>query len=264
MNDDEFSANRQQAHFEHIHNDYVDGYEDEHSMRYKQKIIFPIIIKSLNNLTTQTGSVLEIACGSGRNAISIKQACIKELNFYGSDISRIAVADFEKLHGHGKAFVSDFTKPLAYSSKYDAILILGGVHHMVGDLEMLFQNIKNLLVPNGLLIFVEPNRLFLNKVRKFWYEKDKYFDAEDEEAINHDELYSKFGKSFEVLELTYIGGPGFFLVLQSIILRIPKTIKKIIARPVTFFDRHYGMYAPANLLPAFVAVWKFSSVNEQE
>lgn len=42
--------------------------------------------------------------------MNIKVSLNKSINFYGTDISRIAVADFEKLHGLQTAFVSDMTK----------------------------------------------------------------------------------------------------------------------------------------------------------
>lgn len=222
--DNEHGDNPQQFLFEHIHNDYVEGYEDKYSEYYKQTVIFPLVLSALNDLTLGSGSVLEIACGSGNNASIIKKALDKSVSFTGTDISRIAVADFEKQHGIGTAFVSDFTKSLSLSSKYDAILILGGVHHMINGLDQLFQNIRNVLLPGGVLIFVEPNQLFLNKIRKFWYKKDKFFDAEDEEAINHSRLFAEFGMGFTLLTLNYIGGPGFFLISQSMILRTPRFI----------------------------------------
>lgn len=251
-----FSDNSQQAHFEHIHNDYVNGYEDICSIHYKSRCIYPHVSTAINKFVRPGGTVLEIACGSGKNAELIKLQLQEGINIVGSDISRRAVLDFKELHGDGSSFVWDFTKQFNSEAKYDAVLILGGVHHMINGLEILIKNIERILLPGGIFIFVEPNGRFMDRLRKFWYQRDKYFDANDEEAINHDHLFTNYGKDFDLQSITYIGGPGFFLILQSLILRIPKFIKRIITRPATAFDKLYEKIAPPGFLPAFVAVWK--------
>ena len=42
--------------------------------------------------------------------------------------------------------------------KYDFVIIFGGLHHCVQNLDIVLDNIQNMLNKNGVLIMVEPNK----------------------------------------------------------------------------------------------------------
>jgi SAM-dependent methyltransferase len=181
----------------------------------------------------------------------------KNLHTVGVDISGEAIQQFKRRHGEHSAFQVDFTlkQPPLPSGPFDVVLIMGGIHHMVRDLDTVFQNIHDNLVVNGMVVFVEPNRLFLNSIRRRWYRRSRYFDSDTEEAIDHDEIAFVYRDLFSTKQVRYFGGPGFFVILQSLILRTPKWIKTATYRPLTAIDKAMERILPSRLLPAFVAVW---------
>ena len=104
---------------------------------------------------------------------------------------------------------------------------------------------------------VEPNKsYFLQKVRNVWYQKDKYFDFGTEEALSHDEILEKGREMFSLVSVKHMGGPGYFLILNSLLFRLPKPLKYLIASLLIFIDSlfnklPFGKWA----YPYFVARW---------
>jgi len=131
---------------------------------------------------------------------------------------------------------------------------------MTNDLDGLFRNIKRFIAPAGLLVFVEPNALFLDSIRKLWYRFDSRFDSINESAINPFAIYEMYGSSFKSERITFFGGPGFFLVQNSMILGIPKIVKRLFSKSLTRFDLWFSQFQFERGLPAFFTVWR----NQQE
>jgi hypothetical protein len=63
---------------------------------------------------------------------------------------------------------------------------------MINNLDEVFLNLRSHLKSSGVAIFVEPNKLFMNRIRRWWYRRDRFFDESGEEAIDHDELITRF------------------------------------------------------------------------
>lgn len=261
MNDS--PSNNQQLHFNTLHTEYVSEYDDEHSKFYKRKLIYDNVASILASTQKKDLTLLEVACGSGSNLQELKMMCSPNLSVVGVDISDEAILEFETRHGSGSAFRVDFTKAdmRIPGSPFDVVLILGGVHHMVNDLDNVFKNVFSNLVEDGLVIFVEPNKLFLNRLRRLWYRRSRYFESDSEEAIHHDSIALDFQNMFTVEGVKYFGGPGFFIVLQSLILHIPRWAKRTLCRPLTSVDVVVSKILPARLLPAFIAVWRKGKSN---
>lgn len=252
------TTNSQKSHFEEIHEQYVADYDDRFSSHYKNRIIYAFLTREMTREFRSPVKVLEVACGSGANLKALSSFLPAGNKYYGIDISQRAVDDFNKNHGEKSGFCADFTnRALSLPwSDFDVILVIGGLHHMTRDLDGVFLNIHRYLKPSGLAIFVEPNKLFMNRLRQWWYRRDRFFDDENEEAISHDELAGRFSANFKPVTVHYFGGFGFFIILQSMILRVPRVLKMALYKPLTAVDKVLTAVLPRRFLPAFVAIWK--------
>lgn len=241
----------QAAHFENIHSQYVEHYYDHWSMRYRHEFIFPLV---WNDLDLNGKKVAELACGSGHNSLAILQH-FPSAQMQGFDISQSACADYRSNVGY-PAQQADLTKPADFRPEYDAAFVIGGLHHCVADLDQTLDNVTRLLKPGGVFIMLEPNsKFFLERIRKLWYQFDKSFDSETEHALDHDSLFQLAKNQFDLLDLHYFGGPGYFGILNSMILRIPVRMKPIISPPLMASERLWNKIPIRNFQNVFLARW---------
>lgn len=227
--------NSQKSHFETIHQSYVAHYGDKYSLIYKRRFIYDRILQhvDLNNKKN-----IELASGNGENVIFLKSIS-KDCVFYGCDISSDACEDFKRLTGF-PAIEADVTLPWSGPCDFDYVFIFGGVHHCLNNLPGLFKNIEVMLKKGGVLVMIEPNALFfLEPIRKLWYNKDKSMFAENEGALDPFKIIDINSDSFDLVSLTYVGGPAFFLILQTMILRIPLWLKSIYSPVVMLVESIY-------------------------
>jgi SAM-dependent methyltransferase len=131
----------------------------------------------------------------------------------------------------------------------DAVVCVGGLHHMHPHLEETIGEFLRVLKPGGSLYFMEPHSgSVLDLVRKLWYRLDDNF-AENEASIDVDDLKSTFGEDFEFLKISYQGSCAHLLVSNSRIFKVPLWLK--------------GLYSPLliwleSILNTFGSKW-FSS-----
>lgn len=245
-------SDRQKSHYEKIHSAYESHYYDSTSIKYREEFILqPLFVgDSLDNKR-----IVELACGSGFNSVYLKLK-FKNLSTTGLDISENACVSYKSNTGE-RAILSDITKPLDTQELFDAGLIVGGLHHCIADLPQAIKNIASLIKPNGTLYLMEPNSdFFLNALRNRWYKIDKYFDAETEHALSHDEILLNSKSSFELIKVHYFGGPAYFFILNSLILRMPKFLKWWITPPLFFIERLFSKIASKKTAPCFLAKWR--------
>jgi SAM-dependent methyltransferase len=128
------------------------------------------------------------------------------------------------------------------NESFDVVYVCGGLHHVLYLLDDVIKEIHRILKPGGYFCFVEPNQnTWVNFFRKIWYRLDKRF-TEDENAINYQKTLKPFLKlGYKEKFLEYGGGIGYILFVQSMILRIPESLKKIFWKPVCFLEKkHHG------------------------
>lgn len=240
--------------WEKIYSKYKSHYFDYWSNRYKTRFIF-------NKITSfcdfNDKDVLEICCGSGENARFFTDR-FSGVRIVGMDISKNAVDDF-RLAVNGDAFELDVQSEItAFDESFDVIYVLGGIHHCTKNIDGVIGNAYRMLKHNGLFIMHEPNsRFLLEPIRKLWYRKDSLFDDGSEHALNHEELL-KIGVEygFKLEALIYCGGPGFFFILQSMVLRIPKPVKNFIAPLFYYFEILWDCQNIPMLNNTFMSCWK--------
>jgi SAM-dependent methyltransferase len=243
-------ANPQKEHYETIHDAYQEYYDAE-SMAYRERFIYGPLFRGLD---LDDRDVADLACGGGATSKAILSRFPRARTF-GIDLSARACADYRASMGR-PAFEADLTRAVDIPQRFDAAVIIGGLHHCVADLSGTMRTIHGLLRPGGLLLMMEPSDdFFLAAVRRFWYRRDRYFDADTEHALSHPEIL-KAAPGFTADHVSYVGGPGYFLVLNSMVFRLPRWIKKTLARPLMLADLLYNRLPGSRPFPIFLAQWR--------
>ncbi|MBO9580831.1 MAG: class I SAM-dependent methyltransferase [Sphingobium sp.] len=238
--------------FEAIHDRYTEATTDRFAEAYKEEFLYRPILDFLG----ESESLIELASGVGTASGWMREQR-PGLEISGCDISESAARDFTARHGR-PCYVWDLTKPIEPPNRYDAVLVMGGIHHLVGDLPTAFANIGKLLKPGGRLIMTEPNADFvLEPMRQFWYRVDKqHFDAENEHALSHPRLVRDHAGELKPVGLTYFGGLAYFLLLQNWVLRIPNGSKKWLAPALMASERLYHKLPGRLPFASFIACWQ--------
>lgn len=245
-------SQRQKEHYENIHTEYERHYFDDMSMRYRERYILGPL---LSGLDLENAKIADLACGSGFNSVAILNK-FSNASTVGFDISSAACNTYERVVGKPAREI-DLTSGIKGDASFDAAIIVGGLHHCVANLAGTIETVSSFLRPGGTLLIFEPSKdFFLQGFRKLWYKADRYFDAQTEEALSHDELARIASPYFEVIDVRYMGGPGYFLVLNSLIFRVPHSIKKVFSPALIHFDSFYNRMPHKIFFPYFVARWK--------
>ncbi|MGI4851433.1 MAG: class I SAM-dependent methyltransferase [Janthinobacterium lividum] len=243
--------NLQKDHYELIHDEYLAHYYDPTSMEYRHKFLYKYLFKDID---LNNKKVADLACGSGYNSLSLLEYFPKA-QVSGFDISNKACEDYKKILNR-PSYEVDLTKNMSFKKEYDFVMIIGGLHHCVSDLDATFENIYSLLKPNGTLLMFEPNKkYFLEPVRKYWYKKDKYFEENTEAALDHKMLISKYFNKFDSKTVYYLGGPAYFLIYNSLLFRFPTKYKKLISPILMKLEQLYNILPGKCLFPYFIASW---------
>jgi SAM-dependent methyltransferase len=243
---------RQKVHYERIHDEYEAHYYDKYSLEYREQFILSPL---LAHVDLNDRDVLDVASGSGHNTLLLRRH-FPRMRAVGLDISDSACEAYRENTG-GAAVQGDLTRPLSLPQQFDTAIVIGGLHHCVTNLPQVFDNMAALLKPNGALLMMEPSAdSMLEGVRQRWYRRDHFFDAPTEHALSHDELLRLGGGRFRAEVVRYIGGPAYFLVFNSLVMRVPLTAKKWVA-PITFpFERAFNRFNSRALAPVFIARWR--------
>ncbi|MBF0561139.1 MAG: class I SAM-dependent methyltransferase [Alphaproteobacteria bacterium] len=246
------NTNTQKAHFEALHARYEAHYYDKWSMKYRNEFIYGPL---WGDLDLNGLRIAELACGSGHNTLSIL-AKAPQAQVVGFDISAAACQDYAANTGM-PAYEADITLPWQGETGFDVVFIVGGLHHCVRDLRQALENVGRILKPGGLFLMQEPNAcFFLESARQLWYRKDGLFDAGNEAALDMDEL-ARIGEPwFKPQRVKYSGGPAYFVVLQSMILRVPLGVKNLISAPLIVLERLWDRLPGKHFHNTFIARWE--------
>jgi 2-polyprenyl-3-methyl-5-hydroxy-6-metoxy-1,4-benzoquinol methylase len=103
-------------------------------------------------------TVLEIGCGTG--FVSHHIASTTSMQVLGSDLCIPFIEEARTKYSHPTLSfeVLDFNEAAKkINHKFDYIIGNGILHHLYYNLDNVFQTFKNILAPNGKIIFMEPN-----------------------------------------------------------------------------------------------------------
>jgi SAM-dependent methyltransferase len=252
-----WKSDRQRSHYDTILSEYDQHYFDAESNMYRSRFFYDPLFYGLD---LNGKRVVDLACGSGYNSLAVLER-FRVAEIRGIDISTQACSNYERIVKH-PAHCIDLTAPQAVLPRpVDTAIIIGGLHHCIADLPATMRNLAQLITPGGQLLMAEPNAdFFLNQLRLLWYSNDRYFDAETERPLRHCELTALVKDYFEVIDITYMGGLGYFLILNSLLFRLPRTVKSAIAKPLISFDAFYNRLPGKTSFPYFVARWRRTGV----
>jgi SAM-dependent methyltransferase len=249
---------KQREHFQGIHDKYQDHYYDRYSNYYREKII----ITKIKNELRKNDKILEVGCGGGSNFRTFSKLGLINGKYHAIDISPKAVENFNEIVSSNKkkyhASVANFAEQnLDLGEKFSLILFIGVLHHMTNDLEEVFKNIDTNLEEHGSVIFVEPNANFLNSIRKIWYLLSDNFDHYNERALTAKEIcFFAKQNNLQLDKINYIGNIGFFVILQSMILKTPKWLKRATYIPLTFFDLWIEKFKSKYCLSSIICIYR--------
>jgi ubiquinone/menaquinone biosynthesis C-methylase UbiE len=256
MSKDKDTPNPQTAHYSAIHDAYEAHYYDAASMAYRHHFLYQPL---LEGICLEGASVADLACGSGHNSLALR-GYFPSIHTTGYDISEEACRDYRANTGAVAHWV-DLTKPYSPDQSHDAALVIGGLHHCVMDLSTTLKNVARIVRPGGHFMMMEPSDdSFLSGIRRVWYRADRWFEADTEHALKHDELLATAGPYFVPEKVIYVGGPAFYIILNSLIMRVPLGAKPVLA-PILFpIESLYNRLPGRMPFAAFLARWRRTDV----
>ena len=246
------SSSLQREHYNTIHDEYAAHYGDESSLEYRRRFFLDPLLKGLD---LSGLDVADLAAGSGYTTreLLVRFPTARPVGFDISDEACRAYAAATGCPAHRL----DLTGDVRLDRCFDLAIVIGGLHHCARELDKVLENVARLLRPQGLFLMVEPNRdCWLEPMRRLWYRRDRYFEASTEAALSHDALLRSASGLFEGLSVTYGGGPAYFLVYNSLVLRVPGRLKPIIEGPLVYLERGFNALPGRMLFPFFVARWR--------
>ncbi len=254
------TSNPQSAHYDTIHDAYESHYYDAASMAYRHRFLYEPLLKGLQ---LGQASMADLACGSGHNSLALR-SYFPDIRTTGYDISEAACRDYQRNTG-APAHLIDLTRPFSPDSAHDAALIIGGLHHCVLDLKTTLTNVARMVRPGGHFMMMEPSDdSFLSGIRRAWYKADRYFEADTEHALKHDELIAMARPYFVPEKVLYVGGPAFYAILNSLILRIPLGAKPPLARLLFPIESLYNRLPGRAPFAVFLARWRRTDVPVEQ
>jgi SAM-dependent methyltransferase len=246
------TSDRQAGHYDRILSDYDRHYYDRRSNEYRERFIIGPLVAGLD---LRSKRVADLACGSGETSLSLRRR-FPGVELTGFDISPEAAKKYQE-RIERPCHPLDLTKPYHTDERFDAAIIMGGLHHCVADLETTLANIAGMLKPGAPFLLFEPNReYFLQFARDIWYRADRYFDAATEDGLAHGDLLSRAGGAFLPEQVRYFGGPAFFLVYNSLVFRMPHRVKEIVASPLMLLEAGFNHLPGKQLFSSFTARWR--------
>lgn len=246
------AENPQERQYEWIHDAYAAHYYDASSLAYRRKFVFEPLCAGLDLAGKR---IADLACGSGYNSLLLREM-YPDLQLEGFDLSSPACADYEKNVG-ARAHKVDLTQPFAVEAPFDAAMIIGGLHHCVADLPVALANVAGMLKPGGLLLMWEPSaRSFLELFRRSWYRMDRYFEANTEAALDPRKLLAQSAGQFVARRVKYHGGPAYFLIYNSLVLRVPLRWKRPLSTPLFWLETAWNAVPLPFAHATFMAVWE--------
>lgn len=247
----ESASTRQAAHYDRILSDYDRHYYDRLSLEYRDRFILGPLLRGID---LRNCRVADLGCGSGETSLSLIER-FPGVEMTGFDISPGACHRYREKVGR-ECRELDLTGGYQGTERFDAAIVMGGLHHCVSDLPGALSTIADMLNPGGLLLMFEPNRDYaLEFARRLWYRLDHYFDAETEAALAHDALLKEAGGAFRAQEVIYFGGPGFYLIYNSLVFRLSPRVKNIIGSPFLAFERAFNKLPGRWPHASFLARW---------
>ncbi len=243
----------QEAHYNRIAEDYDAHYNDACSQEYRIRFQYdPVFVG-----TDLSGKrVLEAMCGSGHTT---QYLIDKGASVTGLDISPREIDAFRKRWPNLEAICASVLDSDLENDSFDFVVVSGGLHHVHPHLSEAVREIHRVLKPGGYFVFIEPHAHSLTDViRRQWYKRDPLF-ADNEAAIDVRALKKEFASSFNYNFEIYLGNLGYLLVLNSMVFRIPLSLKPLYTPIVLKMEAGLNRILGQSLSCNVIAQWQKKS-----
>ncbi len=141
--------------------------------------------------------------------------------------------------------------------RFDAAIVMGGLHHCVADLGTTLANIAALLKPGAPLMMFEPNREYvLQFARDLWYRVDGYFDAATRGRAGPWRCASPCRRCFPARAGAVFRRAGLFLIYNSLVFRMPHGLKRAVSPPLMAMEAGFNRLPGKRLFSSFTARWR--------
>ena len=216
----------QRLHYDRIAREYEAHYDDLCSQRYRDIFFHQPMFEGMK---LSGMKVMEAMCGSGQTTQYLTS---QGAQVTGLDISEEAISSFGKRWPDHKAICASMLDSGLGSDSFDAVAIVGGLHHLHPHTNAAINEIHRILRPGGYLCFVEPHKgSFPDLIRREWYKRDPLF-ADNEKAIDLRAMKLEFATRFSFNLERYYGNVAYLLVLNSMVFRIPLRLKPFYTTPL--------------------------------
>jgi SAM-dependent methyltransferase len=211
----------QREHYNRIAGEYETHYDDPSARAYRTRFIEEPM---LDGIELRGRQVLEAMCVSGMTTTGL---LARGAQVTGLDISDACMAAFRQRFPHCNAVCASITDTGLPAESFDAVVVVGGLHHLQPDIEPGVDEIHRLLRPGGWFCFLEPHQGSLPDLfRQQWYKRDLRF-ARNEAAIDLEALKESYADRFEFVRELYCGNLGFLFVYNSMIFAVPLRLKPL-------------------------------------
>jgi SAM-dependent methyltransferase len=221
----------QGAHYDRLIDLYEEHATDPATTRYRRRFIDEPLLRGID---LRGRTVLEAMCGSGHSTEYLLELGARVT---GLDVSEQAIELYRRKWPTCEAVVASIMDPPFPDEVFDAIVVVGGLHHVHPHVDEAIEHMGRLLKPGGFLCFSEPHTgSLIDAARRRWYARDSMFES-NEAAIDVAALHEAHGDVFDFVAERYFGNVAHTLVLNSMVLRVPTWLKRVYARPTMALER---------------------------
>jgi SAM-dependent methyltransferase len=244
------SEEAQRAHYNRIASLYELHYDHPATRLYREQFIERPLLMGLD---LAGKDVLEAMCVSGMSTAGL---LARGARVTGLDISEACIEAFRARWPQCQAVCDSITSSGLPSESFDAIVVVGGLHHLQPDVSPAIDEIHRLLRPGGTFCFLEPHTGSLpDWFRQGWYRRDAMF-SDNEAAIDVDALKARHASRFEFVRELYCGNLAFLLVYNSMIFRIPLWLKNWYTPAVLRLESWIGRLQSKRSSCIVIAQWR--------
>ena len=197
-----------------------------------------IICKHVLPHIPKNGLVLDLGCGYGRVAESIKKYR-QDARIVGLDYVRDYCDHFNR-SGSGSAICGDMAKLPFRSGQFDCILAITSLMYVDTDrVGHVINGIYDLVKKNGLILFMDPSREFIDIIRAFRRSKASTGDTTGGSGFYKHEYHGLVSQA--VVGYTASGGNMGFTLMVPALLMVGRTPIRFIAGKFSkIMDRIFG------------------------
>jgi len=240
----------QRDHYNRIAEMFERHYDDPSTQRYRDRFIDGPMLQGLD---LRGRRVMEAMCGGGFTTRALLQ---RGAVVTGLDISPACIAAFHRRWPQCESICGSITQSGLPDGSFDAVAIVGGLHHLHPHLDPAVEEIHRILKPGGAFCFLEPHVGSLpDWFRQRWYARDDMF-SENEAAVDVQHLKTRFGDHFDFVHEIYGGDLGHLLIYNSMIFRIPLALKPLYSPLIMLLEGWIGRFQGPRTACWVICQWR--------